>query len=269
MHYAKRDSNPVNLVKYCNFVDDENMEEIYNIKIPVFEGPLDLLLHLIRENKIDIYNIPIALITHQYLQYIKMMKELNLDIAGEFLVMAATLIHIKSRMLLPPDEEVPPEEQEDPRRELMQKLLEYQAFKESALSLRKREDEWTRVFQREPLSDEDDEDIYLSDINLFDLLEAFKKILDTAPPEVATITKETLTVKDKMSLIMEMLEGQEAIRFEEFFKNSITRPQLIVTFIALLELIRLGLIRAYQEKEFGNIWVIKQDVDLPVNFSDS
>jgi len=247
------------------------MEEIYNIKIPVFEGPLDLLLHLIRENKIDIYDIPIALITHQYLQYIKMMKELNLDIAGEFLVMAATLIHIKSRMLLPPDEEAP-EEQEDPRRELVQRLLEYEAYKEAALGLRKREDEWTRVFQREPLSDSDEEDeaIYLSDVNLFDLLEAFKKILDTAPPEVATITKETLTVKDKIFLIMEMLEGQEAIRFEDIFKNGITRTQLIVTFIALLELIRLGLIRAHQEKEFGNIWVIKQNVvDLPVNFADS
>ena len=247
------------------------MEEIYNIKIPVFEGPLDLLLHLIRENKIDIYDIPIALITHQYLQYIKMMKELNLDIAGEFLVMAATLIHIKSRMLLPPDEEAP-EEQEDPRRELVQRLLEYEAYKEAALGLRKREDEWTRVFQREPLSDSDEEDeaIYLSDVNLFDLLEAFKKILDTAPPEVATITKETLTVKDKIFLIMEMLEGQEAIRFEDIFKNGITRTQLIVTFIALLELIRLGLIRAHQEKEFGNIWVIKQNVvDLPINFADS
>jgi len=246
------------------------MEEIYNIKIPVFEGPLDLLLHLIRENKIDIYDIPIAIITHRYLQYIKIMKELDLDIAGEFLVMAATLIHIKSRMLLPPDEEAPPEEQEDPRHELIQKLIEYQAFKEAALSLRQREDEWTRVFQREPLSDEkDDEGIYLSDVNLFDLLEAFKKILDTSPPEVATITKETLTVKDKMSLIMEMLEGQEAIRFEEFFKDGITRSQLIVTFIALLELIRLGLLRAYQEKEFGNIWVIKQNVDLPANSTDS
>jgi len=240
------------------------MDEIYNIKIPVFEGPLDLLLHLIRENKIDIYDIPIAIITHQYLQYIEMMKELNLDIAGEFLVMAATLIHIKSRMLLPVDEEVPPEEQEDPRHELVQRLIEYQAFKEAAIGLREREDEWTRVFQREPLSDEgDDEGIYLSDVNLFDLLEAFKKILETAPPETATITKETLTVKDKMSLIMEMLEGQEAVRFEELFKDGKTRSQLIVTFIALLELIRLGLLRAYQEREFGNIWVIKQKVDVP------
>jgi segregation and condensation protein A len=240
------------------------MEDLYNIKIPVFEGPFDLLLHLIRENKIDIYDIPIALITGQYLQYIEIMKELNLEIAGEFLVMAATLIHIKSRMLLPPDEEVPSEELEDPRLELVQRLLEYQTFKEAALSLRKREEEWMKVFRKEPISGEAEEgELYLFDINLFDLLEAFKKILDKAPPDIVAITKETLTVKDRMSVIMEILEGQEAVRFEEIFKvgidsqrEGITRIQLIITFIALLELIKLGLAKAYQEREFGNIWVI-------------
>ena len=231
------------------------MEEIYNIKIPAFEGPFDLLLHLIRENKIDIYDIPIALITGQYLQYIEMMKELNLEIAGEFLVMAATLIHIKSRMLLPPDEEAPLEEKEDPRHDLVQRLLEYQKIKEAALSLRNREEEWMKVFHRETLSD--DEELYLSDISLFDLLDAFKDLLDTSSPEVVSITKETLTVKDRMSIIMEMLEGQKAIRFEEIFREGITtRIQLIVTFVALLELIRLGLVKAYQEREFGSIWVI-------------
>lgn len=230
------------------------MAEIYNIKIPVFEGPFDLLLHLIRENKIDIYDIPIALITGRYLRYIEMMKELNLEIAGEFLVMAATLIQIKSRMLLPPDEEVSSEEEEDPRLELVNRLLEYQAFKEAASNLRKREEEWMNVFHKEPASD--DTELCLFDLNLFDLLGAFKKILDTASPELISITKEILTVKDKMSIIMEMLEGQEAIRFEEIFKEGVTRIQLIVTFVALLELIRLGLAKAYQEKEFENIWVI-------------
>ena len=230
------------------------MAEIYNIKIPVFEGPFDLLLHLIRENKIDIYDIPIAIITGRYLQYIEMMKELNLEIAGDFLVMAATLIQIKSRMLLPPDEEVSSEGQEDPRLELVNRLLEYQTFKEAASDLRKREEDWMNVFHKEPASD--DTELCLFDLNLFDLLGAFKKILDTASPELISITKETLTVKDKMSVIMEMLEGQEAIRFEEIFKEGITRIQLIVTFVALLELIRLGLAKAYQEREFGNIWVI-------------
>jgi segregation and condensation protein A len=245
------------------------MAEIYNIKIPVFEGPFDLLLHLIKENKIDIYDIPIALITGRYLQYIEMMKELNLEIAGEFLVMAATLIYIKSRMLLPPDEEASTEELEDPRLELVNRLVEYQTFKEAAFNLRKREEEWMKVFQKEPVSDE--EGLYLFDINLFDLLGAFKKILDTASPELMSITKETLTVKDKMSVIMEMLEGQEAIRFEEMFKvgidsqrEGVTRLQLIITFIALLELIRLGLAKAYQEKEFGNIWVINPAKELKI-----
>jgi len=239
------------------------MEEIYNIKIPVFEGPFDLLLHLIKEAKIDIYDIPIALITRQYLQYIEMMKELNLEIAGDFLVMASTLIHIKSRMLLPPDEESSLEEQEDPRLELVQKLLEYQTFKEAASNLRQREDEWKKVFSKDPLSDEGEE-LYLIDVNLFDLMSAFKKLLETVSPDIITITKETLTVKDRMSVIMEMIEGLEAMRFEEIFKDSRTRMQLIVTFVALLELIRLGLARAYQEKEFGNIWVINPSKQAPV-----
>jgi segregation and condensation protein A len=234
------------------------MEDVYNIKIPVFEGPFDLLLHLIRENKLDIYDIPIALITNQYLQYIEMMKELNLEIAGEFLVMAATLIYIKSRMLLPPDEETPDEELEDPRTELVKKLLEYQKVKEAAGDLRKREEDWMKVFRRDSFLAEEEEpgELYLFDLNLFDLLDAFKKILEKAPPEVISITKETLTVKDRISFIMEILEGQETVRFEDFFQGGMTKIQLIVTFVALLELIRLGLARAYQEREFGNIWVI-------------
>ena len=232
------------------------MDDFINIKIPVFEGPFDLLLHLIRENKIDIYDIPIALITSQYLHYIEMMKELNLEIAGEFILMAATLIHIKSRMLLPPDEEAPPEEQEDPRRELVQRLLEYQKYKEAAVDFRKREDEWLKVFHREPLSDEDEGELCLFDVSLFDLIDAFKKILDKAPPEVVSITREILTVKDRMSSIMEIIEGQDAVRFEDLFQGGITRIQIIITFVALLELIRLGLVRAYQERSFGNIWVI-------------
>ncbi len=242
--------------------DITTASDSYNIKVPIFEGPLDLLLHLIKENKVDIYDIPIAVITGQYLQYIKMMKELDLDIAGDFLVMAATLIHIKSRMLLPVDEEAPEEEQEDPRLELIQRLLEYQTFKDASLGLREREEEWMNIFHREPLKDEEAEaesaepELYLFDVNLFDLLGAFKKILNTAPPEVVRITREALTVKDKISHIMEMLENNDTIRFEDLFKEDRSRVQIVVTFVALLELIRLGLARAYQENDFGNIWVI-------------
>jgi segregation and condensation protein A len=236
------------------------MEEAYKIKLPAFEGPMDLLLHLIKENKIDIYDIPIALITNQYLHYIEMMKDLNLEIAGDFLVMAATLIHIKSKMMLPPDEEAKEEEFEDPRLELVQRLLEYKTYKDAAFGLKEREEEWSNIFHREASDEESDEpeetEPYLFDVNLFDLLGAFKKILDNAPPEIVEITREMLTVKDKISFIMDILEGKETIRFDDLFANDKTKPQLIVTFMAFLELIRLGLIKVYQEKDFGNIWLI-------------
>jgi segregation and condensation protein A len=262
------------------------MEEVYSIKLPVFEGPLDLLLHLIRENKIDIYDIPIALITHQYLEYIEIMKELDLDIAGEFLLMAATLIQIKSKMLLPVDEAVRDEDMEDPRFELVQRLIEYQAFKDATLAFREREEEWINVFSRDvPLegkaehivvgdeafggdSEEDlgedsswsSESLELFELNIFDLISAFRKVLEKAPPDVVAITREALTVKDRISFIVEKLDFQNAVRFQDLLDGNITRSFLIVTFIALLEILRLGLARAYQERDFGNVWIIrKQD----------
>lgn len=239
----------------------DSLSEIsYSVKLPAFEGPLDLLLHLIRDNKIDIYDIPIALITHQYLEYLEIMKELNLDIAGEFLVMAATLIHIKSRMLLPVDEDVPEEEREDPRFELVQRLLEYQAFKEASLALREREMEWSNVFTRtlkmEDVDTEASGELNLFDLSLFDLIAAFKRILEKTPPESITITRETLTVKDRVAYILEMIEKTDAIRFEELFDENRSRPRLIVTFVALLEVLRLGLVRVFQERDFGTIWII-------------
>lgn len=236
------------------------MEAAYSIKVPVFEGPLDLLLHLIRENKIDIYDIPIADITHQYLEYIEMMKELNLDIAGEFLVMAATLIHIKSRMLLPIEEVLDTQEQEDPRFELVQRLIEYQAYKESALAFREMEDERSNFFSRKPFDKdaetETEPELSLFDLNLFDLLGAFRKLLEKAPPEMVNITREALTVKDRMAFITERLENTDAVRFEDLFEGSATRSRLVVTFIALLEILRLGIARVYQDKEFGSIWIV-------------
>lgn len=237
------------------------MEDSYSIKLPVFEGPLDLLLHLIRENKIDVYDIPIAIITHQYLDYIEMMKELNLDVAGEFLLMAATLIHIKSRMLLPVDEAVEGEDEEDPRLELVQRLIEYQSFKDASLSLREREDEWSKVFSRESPQKDDSagyegEELSLFDLGLFDLIGAFKKILDKVPPEIINITRETLTVKDRIAYITEKLENNEAISFDDLLELNSSKSHLIVTFIALLEILRLGLARVYQEKDFGSIWIV-------------
>ena len=250
------------------------MDELYKIKLPAFEGPLDLLLHLIRENKVDIYDIPIAFITNRYLEYIGIMKDLDLEIAGEFLVMAATLIQIKSRMLLPPDEEAAPENAEDPRLELVHRLLEYQDFKDAASILKEREDEWQKVFPRDRTEHEEGGEkipveLYLFDVNIFDLLGVFKNIYDRVPPEVLTITKDTLTVKDRMVAIIEITENYESIRFEELFRDNVTKSQVIVTFLALLEVLRLGLARVYQEKEFGNIWIINPQMQKPLESEQS
>lgn len=243
----------------------------YSIKVPVFEGPLDLLLHLIKENKIDIYDIPIAQITGQYLEYIEIMKDLNLEIASEFLVMAATLIYIKSRMLLPPDEIIETGEQEDPRAGLVQRLLEYQAYKEASATLREREDLWTNIFSR-PVEEEKtspEPELYLFEVNLFDLMGALNKILKKAPPETIRITRETLTVKDKIAMILDKMENEHTVKFDALFSALgdssedalMTRIEIIVTFLALLEILRLGLARAYQDNEFGAIWIMHQAQD--------
>lgn len=236
----------------------------YSIKVPIFEGPLDLLLHLIKENKIDIYDIPIAVITKQYLEYIVVMKELNLEIASEFLVMAATLIYIKSRMLLPPDETIETEEQEDPRAGLVQRLLEYQAYKEASGTLREREEVWGNIFSRPPMDKDEIEvepELYLFDVNIFDLMGALKKIMSRVPPEAIKITRETLTVKDRIAMILDKMESEHTMRFDALFEEDTTRVQIIVTFLALLEILRLGIVRAYQDKEFGTIWIMRQSKD--------
>lgn len=238
------------------------MEEAYSIKLPVFEGPLDLLLHLIRENKVDIYDIPIAIITRQYLEYLELMKELNLEVAGEFIVMAATLIHIKSRMLLPVEETTDTIEEMDPRFELVQRLLAYQAFKDAALGLKEREEDWAGVLKRAPHDEPEtasEEQEFLFDVNIFDLISVFKKILEKAPPEVLKVTRETLTVKDRMATLIETLQNTEALRFEDLFKEDYTKSRLVVTFVALLELIRLGLAKVYQEQAFGTFWIIRPE----------
>ncbi|RJQ56971.1 MAG: segregation/condensation protein A [Nitrospiraceae bacterium] len=231
----------------------------FHFKLPVFEGPLDLLLHLIKENKVDIYDIPIAEITRQYISYLELMKYLNLEIAGEFLVMAATLIHIKSRMLLPPDEEKKQETDEDPRSELVLRLLEYQAYRESSGFLRERESAWKHVFRRgapDHKSIEIEPEPQLFEADVFALMTAFRKLLEKAPAQIIEITRETLTVSDRINFIMERIEKEDGVRFEALFEEGSSRVTLIVTFLALLELVRLGLIKTYQEKAFGVIWII-------------
>jgi segregation and condensation protein A len=239
-------------------IDSESING-FHFKLPVFEGPLDLLLHLIRENKIDIYDIPIVEITHQYMVYIELMKELDLEIAGDFLVMAATLIHIKSRTLLPPAEEEAEEPEEDPRSELVRRLMEYQTYKESSLSLRKREEIWKNVFHR-GLPDKNEfefePDPVLFEANVFDLISAFQKMLEKAPEQNLEITRETLTVADKINHIVERIENVDGIRFEDLFDEGYTKVTLLVTFLAVLEVVRLGLVKIYQESAFGLIWLM-------------
>lgn len=236
----------------------EQTELPYQVRIENFEGPLDLLLHLIRKNEINIYDIPIALIAQQYLSYIEAMKDLNLTVAGEFLVMAATLLQIKSKMLLPVDETAEDEEDgPDPREELVRRLLEYKTFKEAARQLDTQERMWRDIYSRTPgLREEaaESDEAMLDNIGLFDLVDALQGILNRNPgKKLLEIIPDNLTVRDRMNVILEALEGQESIGFEALFESASHRLVIIVTFLALLELIRLRTIRVYQAESFGPI----------------
>lgn len=234
----------------------EQAEIPYEVKLDAFTGPLDLLLHLIRKHEIDIYDIPISLITQQYLEYLQLMKELNLSFAGEFLVMASTLVHIKSRMLLPQEMEPPAEDEEgeDPRSELVRRLVEYQQFKEVAGQLSEREKFWRDMFQREPDHVEPVREVLMDDVNMFDLLGALQEVLiRTEAQVVVDITPDTVTVQDRINGIIERLEENPTITFSSLFDDASTRLLVIVTFLALLELVRMKLVRMFQGDLFGPI----------------
>lgn len=231
----------------------------YRVKLEIFEGPLDLLLHLIKMQELDIYDIPIALITKQYLEYLGLMRALNLDIAGEFLVMASTLTLIKSKMLLPPSEEEGEDESgEDPRKELVESLLEYQRFKELATELKEKELAQADIFKRGGAEQEaGEEDIWI-DASIFDLLSALKNLLDKVPEDVSKeIFIDEINVSERINFIMESLEGEEFLSFDQLFSDMVNRMEIIVTFLALLELIRLKMIRAEQISRFGTIRIYR------------
>ncbi|MBF0457400.1 MAG: segregation/condensation protein A [Nitrospirae bacterium] len=237
--------------------------EAYKIKLDIFEGPLDLLLSLIHKNKIDIYDIPIAFITGQYLEYLAIMKDLNIDIAGEFIVMAATLIHIKSKMLLPAEEREGQEEEEDPRMELVQRLIEYQSYKDAAFSLKEREAVWENIFTKEAgwalENAKTQQQPYLINLNLYDLVKALQCVIDKKPFAIGSITKEHLTIKDKIAIITERLEFERnKILFYSLFADAATKVEVIITFLALLEILKLGLAYAFQDGEFSHIWISKR-----------
>ncbi len=229
------------------------------IRIDNFEGPLDLLLHLIKKNEVDIYDIPIAVITSQYLATLDAMKSLNLDVAGEFLVMAATLLHIKSRMLLPaaPEEDLE-EEEEDPRAELVRRLLEYQRFKEAAVALDDfpllERDVFARKFPPPGLPPE--EETEFQSVGLFELVEAFRQLLRETPQEIVhQVEVERLSVADRIHLIVTRLNGRDGLSFRELFSERPERPEVVVTFLAMLELVKLRLVRLLQGAPGGPIWL--------------
>jgi len=230
----------------------------YRVKLEAFEGPLDLLLHLIKKNEVDIVDIPVARITEQYLHYLELMHELNLDVAGEFLVMAATLTLIKSRMLLPPDEGEQDEEP-DPRAQLVQQLLEYQRYREAALELSERPLLHRDIFVREPSLDESSVTDAAGEreklqVSVWELLEAFRAVLERARPDaVHEVVTEPVSLRDCAQALLTALDTARCIDFESLFGPQATRLEVIVTFLALLELAKIGAVRATQSDRFGRI----------------
>jgi segregation and condensation protein A len=232
------------------------------IMLPLFEGPLDLLLYLIRREKIDIHDIPIAPITRQYMEYLDLMKELNLDVAGEFMVMAATLIHIKSKMLVPlsPTEAEGEEEGVDPRAELVQRLLEFQRYKEAAGVLHQqaqiRAAQWTRPDTVVPRFDDAGEEML--EAGLFDLIAAFKELLERRKVLLAhEVEGEGQSVESRMEELLALIGVGQSLEFLELFASQETKGGMIVTFLALLELIRLKHVKVYQRALFGPIRVFR------------
>ena len=243
--------------------DFESSVDALPVHLDNFEGPLDLLIHLIRRNEVNVYDIPIALITEQYLGYIALMQELNLDVAGEFLVMAATLIHIKSRMLLPrPDPTQDDQADEDPREALVRRLLEHQKYKAAAELLHERETLRGAQFTRpdavvaDAAGDEYEPEL---EVDLYSLLTAFQAVVQRAKqrPKVL-LPPEQVPVEVRIEQLLARLSEHEACGFEELFADVDDRAGLIVTFLALLEMIRLKLVRVFQSGSFGPIRVYKR-----------
>ena len=237
----------------------------YKVKLEVFEGPLDLLLYLIKKDEIDICDIPVSRITDQYLEYLDFMKLLDLDIAGEFLVMAATLMQIKSRMLLPAQGvEEQQQEEEDPREELVRRLLEYKKFKDAAGRLHVKEAMQKDVFARKIPEDarlKDDSERSF-EASLFDLIGAFSKVMKEVPKELFyKVMKAEFTVEEKMHDIFHMLVKKSIIKFKDLFKDTKDKLEIVTTFLAILELMRLKEIIVTQNKAFGGI-KIKRNKEL-------
>jgi segregation and condensation protein A len=229
------------------------METDYKVKLEIFEGPLDLLLYLVKRDEIDVYDISIERITRQYLEYLQAFKELNIDVAGEFVVMAANLIYLKSRSLLPADQQPPDEEadEDDPRWDLIRQLIEYKKFKEAAHA---RELEQERIFIRQ--SDGGiDAPLRLAEVGIFQLIHAFQNVIKRVESreDLREIFGERFTVSEKIDVILQRVANGASVRFSDLFGEIVSRVEIVVTFLALLELIRLNQVRAIQRGLFDEI----------------
>lgn len=248
--------------------DLDTVSPMYSIKLEGFEGPLDLLLHLIEKEEMDIYDIQISQITERYLEYINLMEQLDLDVASEFLVMAATLLHIKSQSILPqltPDAEYTLGDQA----ELVRQLLEYKRFKEASQALDVYAERRTLLYSRSPKlhADLDGTREFEIKATLFDLLSAFKNINDRAAEidteeMYETVEEETITVEDKIAFIDRQLTNEDQLLFEDLFPLSSSKLDRIVTFLAILELIRIGKIVTVQTDHFESIYIVKQEPEV-------
>jgi segregation and condensation protein A len=227
----------------------------YKVKLEAFEGPLDLLLHLIKKEELDIYDIPIARVTRQYLEYMELMRMLDLDIAGEFLVLASDLMRIKARMLLPKPEEM--EEEGDPRAELVRRLLEYRKYKEVAADLKGREGERLGIYTRGWTPEVTDEPIVeMQETSIFQLLDVMRTVMFRFGQEdVHKVAREEIKVEEKMEELKSALASVDGVAFRSFVDSCDSKLEVLVVFIALLELIRLGLVMVYQKTQFGEIWM--------------
>jgi segregation and condensation protein A len=228
------------------------------IHLEAFEGPLDLLLHLIKKEEIDIWNIPIAHITEQYLEYLQIMKDLNINVAGEWLMMAATLIYIKSRMLVPQEKSSEAQsEDEDPRNELVYQLLEHQKFKNAAEMLYTREEVENAVWNNPP-SDVLEDGNEVVAVTLFDLLRAFHEVVQRFEAQrVLEVAQEEITIEQKIMDIRKLFLIHDNLLFSSFFREARSKRHLIVVFLALLELVRLREVWLYQKKAFEEIQICR------------
>ena len=234
------------------------MSQEYKVKLEVFEGPLDLLLYLIKKDEVDIYDIAIERITQQYLEFMEAFKVLDLDVAGEFVVMAANLIYLKSRALLPVHVQPPDEEadEDDPRWDLIRQLVEYKKFKDAAAKLSQREVEQGNLFGRLPDQADAAPERPLGDVSVFDLINAFNTVLKRIAAkgeDLREIFEENHTVSDKIDFIMKMTSSGVPLKFTELFANAASRTEIVVTVLALLELIRLKQVRCVQDEAFSEI----------------